>query len=156
MNVKEASNRWGVAKSTVRKYCSDGIIPEAYKEEKELMKGQWIIPEMDKPPAGRSGIVKYLKRIINVSEGAKPKFNSDIEKVKSIYKYISDCGFTTEIDIDNDILSFLQDVKIVTLGYELIETEEKVNPIKTTTSKNAELDLGVAKAGYSKQTEIQE
>ena len=37
---------------------------EAYKEIKGLMKGQWIIPVMDKPPAGRSGIVKYLKRII--------------------------------------------------------------------------------------------
>lgn len=125
MNVQQAAARWGISKKTVYRYCNENIIPEAYKENRK-----WIIPEIDKPPANRNGLVKYLKEIEIIKEGAEPKFFNNIETVKEIYTYLSDCGFITKLIInEDDIVASLKEVSITSAGKKLIESSE-LNPKK--------------------------
>ena len=136
MDVKTASKKWHVSKNTVCLYCRDGVIPGAYKE-----KGKWQIPNMKKPPAGRNGIVQYLKIITAINEGTVPDFG-DYDFVKEIYKYISTQGFTTPIIITDNAVESLKDVKISSLGLQLISAEECGTKRETETMVRGEIKKG--------------
>ncbi len=126
MNVKEAKSRWHVSEKTVREYCKEGIIPEATKVKrnlKNLIFEEWDIPDIDKPPARRSVLVKYMKFIIVINEGAKPSINRSYSEIKKIYKYLADSGFITPVLFKKSINDSLRGVHITSLGHELIAKE---------------------------------
>ena len=126
MNVKEAKSRWHVSVKTVRDYCKEGIIPEATKIKrslKNLVYEEWDIPDIDKPPARRNGLVKYMKFIIVINEGAKPRFSKSYSEIKKIYKYLADSGFITSVVFKKNIYDSLRGVHITSLGQELIKKE---------------------------------
>ena len=65
--VKEKAKEWGCSESTVRSYCSSGIIPPAFREGK-LKK--WMIPDnWDKPPMARHSLCYLLDTIYQLNNG---------------------------------------------------------------------------------------
>lgn len=144
MNVKDASERWHVTEKTVREYCKEGIIPEAYKQKKSvksLIYEEWNIPSIDRPPVRRAGLVRYMLCIISINEGAKPKFSRECNEVKQIYKYLSDSGFITEWKSSKDIVKSLRGVSITSLGNELIKKENPSISSEITSKIGANLGL---------------
>lgn len=155
MNVKEAKSRWHVSEKTVREYCNEGIIPEATKVKrslKNLIYEEWDIPDIDKPPARRSGLVKYMKFIIVINEGAKPRINKSYSEIKKIYKYLADSGFITSVVFKKNINDSLRGVHITSLGHELIvkECPNVSKEISATVSAN----LGVINSEVSATQKI--
>lgn len=144
IDTKEAAKKWGVTKRTVYAYCNEGVIPGAFKEGKE-----WCIPDIDKPPARRNGIVKYLNILNAINEGAEPNFNAEREFARKMFRYISDQGFSTKIEIPEDIFHAIKGISITSLGMQLIKKENESSHVEVETAIKGEINSGVVNAGIS-------
>lgn len=150
MTTAEASTAWNVNKRTVACYCSEGLIPMAFKENRK-----WIIPNgTNKPPVRRTQAVVLIRDVFLYKEGVRPKRMVDF----SVYQYLADNGFITDISNCRNVEDVLKTAVVSTAGLSLIESEErkhKNKKVKTTYSGNANINVGVANAGVSVKHQVE-
>ncbi len=135
MTTKEAAKKWNVTEKYIAELCKDNVIPAAYKENRK-----WVIPDMDKPPAGRMGLIKHMKLLESINDGAKPKIDEQLSK--SIFVYLAKAGFITALKKSENILDSLKGVKVTTLGEELIHSIEPNYKVNTETTISVEGKIG--------------
>ena len=59
MGTKEASEKWGYTQATIRKWCNDGLIPNATQDKKG---SAWHIPKDARCPQKIKNINKTDKK----------------------------------------------------------------------------------------------
>ncbi len=123
--VKEKADEWGCSQSTVRNYCTSGLIPPA---EKKGMPPRWEIPDgWPRPPMGRHGLCFLLDTICQRSCGAKfesLELGYTGAEVRAAYSYLISSGFMSAIDVD-DLGPSLPKARVTTRGTKLIERDNR-------------------------------
>lgn len=144
--VKEKAKEWGCSESTVRSYCSSGIIPPAFREGK-LKK--WMIPDnWDKPPMARHSLCYLLDTIYQLNNGVAYdaiKWGYKSDDVKKGYDYLIGAAFMSTIDT-NHLESALISASVTPRGKVLIEKENTESKGKTSFKAHvtATANVGIA------------
>ena len=147
MDVNQASKKWGISASTVRKYCADRIIPPA---EKEGVSSKWSIPdEWPRPPMGRHRLCYLLDTIYQLKSGvdySAIKWGVAGNDVVAGFDYLMSAAFMSTIDTSN-LEHELRHAIVTPRGQQLIETDNRAIDGKTrySTHINAEAGIGLAK-----------
>ncbi|MED9910557.1 MAG: helix-turn-helix domain-containing protein [Collinsella aerofaciens] len=147
MDVNQASKKWGISASTLRKYCADGIIPPA---EKEGRRSKWSIPdEWPRPPMGRHRLCYLLDTIYQLNSGVNYnalKWGVSDGDVIAGFDYLMSAAFMSTIDAGN-LARELRHATVTPRGQQLIEADNRANSGKThyRTHVNAEVGIGPAK-----------
>ena len=98
---------------------------------------------MDKPPAGRMGLINHMKLLEAINKGAMPKIDEQLSK--SIFVYLADAGFITELKKCKNILNSLKGVKVTTLGEALIQSTQPNYTVESETTIAMEATVGPIK-----------
>lgn len=130
-SVKEKALEWGCSKSTVKSYCSSGIIPPA---EKTGNRGAWMIPDdWPKPPMTRHGLCFLLDTIYQLNCGVSYqsiKWGYQDKQVVDGYNYLVGAAFMSSIDT-NELSNTLVSATVTPRGEKLIERENYESKGKT-------------------------
>ena len=140
------AKKWGLSTSTVRRYCSTGIIPSA--EQIGLLR-RWSIPdEAEKPPLSRHGLCLLLDTIYQLNNGVdykSLKWGHTKKNVKAGYNYLVSCAFMSTINTNN-LEKELINARVTPRGEELIKRENDESKGKTNYKAyiSGKISVGVA------------
>lgn len=132
-DVKEKANEWGCSPSTVRKYCSSGIIPPA---DQVGHRKTWFIPdEWPKPPMTRRVLCFLLDTLYQINHGVQfdaIMWGYSMDEVKAGFNYLIGCAFMSTTTKSQDLEKILKHAGVTSRGEELItrentESKGKVN-----------------------------
>ncbi len=128
--VKEMAKVWNCGESTVRRYCSDGVIPPAEKSGPK----KWMIPgEWPKPPMSRHGLCFLLDTVFQLKNGVEYNsiaFGYSSEDIRKGYEYLMKAAFVSTIDVDN-LQNTLPEATVTPRGVSLIRSENQLGKSKT-------------------------
>lgn len=148
MDVKQASKKWGCSSSTVRNYCSSGIIPPA-----EKIGRKWVIPDdCEKPPLTRHGLCFLMDTIDQIDEETDVKnikWGYSEEKVREGCEYLKDYLFISSPQKYNFEL-LLKTARITNCGHALIERQAEKNKGKY----KIKLGIGVGPLKFEGEPEV--
>lgn len=144
--VKEKAKEWGCSQTTVRDYCTSGIIPPA---EKKGRPPKWEIPDAwPKPPIGRHGLCYLLDTVCQINNGAAYSsitwgYKTDV--IRQGYDYLISSAFMSTIDTGN-LESTIAEATVTPRGMSLIEREnrEGKSKIKFRAYTSFKADFGLA------------
>lgn len=127
MNTSEAAKKWKCTADTVRKYCSEGMIPLA--EKSTSFPWQWIIPdETCKPPVTRHKAVVMMRMASAVRKGGKVNIKTlgiPENLARDAFQYLQDCGFVAMYDAQSEITEAMKAIQVLPLGEKLVEAGEE-------------------------------
>ena len=105
MNTSEAARKWKCSVSTVRKYCSEGMILLA--EKNSTFPWGWDIPdEACKPPVTRHKAAVIMCMASAACEGGEVNLKTlgiPENLVRDAFQYLQDCGFIAMYDAQSEI-----------------------------------------------------
>lgn len=146
MNTSEAAKKWKCTADTVRKYCSEGMIPLA--EKNSTFPWGWSIPdEACKPPVTRHKAVVIMCMASAAREGGEVNLKTlgfPENLVRDAFQYLQDCGFIKMYDAQSEITEAMKTIQVLQLGEKLVEADEAS---KAKVKKSAEVELGYDKTG---------
>lgn len=144
--IKEKAKEWDCSESTVRNYCSSGIIPPA---EKVGIPPKWRIPDKwPKPPMTRHGLCYLMDTIYQLNHGvlySSINWGYSIEEVKAGYDYLIMIAFISSIDT-SCLADQLVNATVTPRGKSIIERENAEGKGKTNyrAHMTASATIGVA------------
>lgn len=125
--VKEAADIWGIAESTIRRYCRNKSIPRAYKD-----KNMWKIPDGSYKPLEKKkvkqvliDIVRYQNQIICGIKGVEI-YNSKSDEMQDICGYLVEQGYVdlSKTNLEREII---YRIFLTEKGYYLLYSGVNVN-----------------------------
>lgn len=147
MNTSEAAKKWKCTADTVRKYCSEGMIPLA--EKSTSFPWQWNIPdETYKPPVTRHKAVVMMQIANAVCDGGKVNLKTlGISEglAWAVFQYLQDCGFIAMREVQGEIAEAMKTIQVLPLGKKLIEADDEAAKAKL--KKSAKAEVGCDKTG---------
>lgn len=118
MNTSEAAKKWKCTADTVRKYCSEGMIPLA--EKSTSFPWQWNIPDKAyKPPVTRHKAVVMMRIANAVCDGGKVNLKTlgiSEELARDVFQYLQDCGFIAMREVQGEIAEVMKTIQVLPLG----------------------------------------